>query len=394
MGYINEQYYILSLAKAIVLQDEIPIDKSVNWKVIYNLCKYHKIDNLIAYGIDYLKQEIDIPKQIIEAFDCARKQGIMRQTIQDHELKKIEEKFEQLKVSNVALKGSFLKQYYPSKDMRLLTDLDILFKSEEKEKMHQGLKELGYYLKYPGSHHDVYVKQPLTVVEMHYSCYSNSYLNQHFNNLFSRVVNKSSKKYCFEMSLEDYYLFMIGHMAKHFVYGGIGVRSIIDLIVFNVNFKDECDWKFVDEQLNYAGLLCFRNLLQKLIDGYRDDELLNCIFKSGAFGTSVNSLNLAIVKDGESEIKILKNRLYLMLSMSYHLAFPKIDFMKEKYPYLRKYTFLLPFAYFQRGFSKLVNNRQEFFNIIKKPFIPKKKGIKEIAKIYKRAGLKRENFHG
>ena len=74
MGYINEQYYILSLAKAIVLQDEIPIDKSVNWKVIYNLCKYHKIDNLIAYGIDYLKQEIDIPKQIIEAFDCARKQ--------------------------------------------------------------------------------------------------------------------------------------------------------------------------------------------------------------------------------------------------------------------------------------------------------------------------------
>ena len=83
-----------------------------------------------------------------------------------------------------------------------------------------------------------------------------------------------------------------------------------------------------------------------------------------------------------------------MLSMSYHLAFPKIDFMKEKYPYLRKYTFLLPFAYFQRGFSKLVNNRQEFFNIIKKPFIPKKKGIKEIAKIYKRAGLKRENFHG
>ena len=35
--------------------------------------------------------------------------------------------------------------------MRLLTDLDILFKSEEKEKMHQGLKELGYYLKYPGS---------------------------------------------------------------------------------------------------------------------------------------------------------------------------------------------------------------------------------------------------
>ena len=36
MGYINEQYYILSLAKAIVLQDEIPIDKSVNWKVIYN----------------------------------------------------------------------------------------------------------------------------------------------------------------------------------------------------------------------------------------------------------------------------------------------------------------------------------------------------------------------
>ena len=44
MGYINEQYYILSLAKAIVLQDEIPIDKSVNWKVIYNLCKYHKIE--------------------------------------------------------------------------------------------------------------------------------------------------------------------------------------------------------------------------------------------------------------------------------------------------------------------------------------------------------------
>ena len=49
MGYINEQYYILSLAKAIVLQDEIPIDKSVNWKVIYNLCKYHKKNSNIDY---------------------------------------------------------------------------------------------------------------------------------------------------------------------------------------------------------------------------------------------------------------------------------------------------------------------------------------------------------
>ena len=75
-----------------------------------------------------------------------------------------------------------------------------------------------------------------------------------------------------------------------------------------------------------------------------------------------------VVKDGEIEIIFLKIRLYFMLSMSYHLAFPKIDFMKEKYPYLRKYSFLLPFAYFQRGFSKFLNNRQEFLNIIKNNF--------------------------
>ena len=86
----------------------------------------HTTLNIKIYTVSYTH---------LEAFDCARKQGIMRQTIQDHELKEIEEKFEQLKVSNVALKGSFLKQYYPSKDMRLLTDLYRLFKSEEKEKM-------------------------------------------------------------------------------------------------------------------------------------------------------------------------------------------------------------------------------------------------------------------
>lgn len=50
----TEQYFIFELLGSALNQtswDTIP--EGLNWKYVYTLCKYHKIDNLAAYALDY-----------------------------------------------------------------------------------------------------------------------------------------------------------------------------------------------------------------------------------------------------------------------------------------------------------------------------------------------------
>ncbi len=47
---------------------------------------------------------------------------------------------------HVPLKGSIIKNMYPSIDMRTMSDMDILIKREDAKKVHDILIEMGVYM--------------------------------------------------------------------------------------------------------------------------------------------------------------------------------------------------------------------------------------------------------
>lgn len=392
MSKTREHKYIFKMLKAVLSDNySLTIEEGLDWNYIYKLCKFHRIDNIIGY---LSNEQINMPEDIYKQFKLAMQKGKVREVNQCFELQMIQKKFEEYGIENIPLKGSILKYYYPSPDMRFLTDLDILFKDEKTELVKQVLLEIDYQIYGLGGHHDVYIKKPYMTIEMHRRCNNeNDVLNALFDTIWQRCIKVDNSEYAYEMTIDDFYLFMVGHTAKHFKYGGIGIRMLLDFIVFENKLEARCNRSYIELNLKKSGLLTFEREIKKLLkncldDNYQfeNDDLINCIINSGAYGTIQNNLNNQILKDGSKTNRIIKNR----IKMLYEIVFPSLKNMKMKYMYLNKFPFLLPVAWIHRGVFKFIFERSEFIKVVKKPF--NKKGTQEADRVLKRVGLDKDGM--
>lgn len=230
---------------------------------------------------------------------------------------------------------------------------------------------------------------PYTVIELHRACYTcNEVIDEYFSAIWDRSQKREGKNFCFDMAWDDYYLFLIAHMIKHFSHAGIGVRSLLDLIIFKQKLEKNCNRSDIESILKNAGILKvekkMNHLAQECFSGKENsqtDELMNFIWESGLKGLSKNNVSSATVKKVGGKKKILKGQLKLFLSY----IFLEKKQMQKTYPYLKKYPFLLPVAWIHRGIYKLIFERKKVFNIIKKIF--NRKNANKIIEIRKKAGL-------
>ena len=67
------------------------------------------------------------------------------------------------------LKGCLLKHYYPETFYRSMSDMDILVRQEDRASVRECMEKLGYETECFGKEcHDVYMKPPVTNVEIHH----------------------------------------------------------------------------------------------------------------------------------------------------------------------------------------------------------------------------------
>ena len=168
----REAEYIFYMACAVVGKVNVPFPNvRPDWQKIYEISAYHRIENIVAYAVEQLclnKEYCEqIPDEVKKQFQKARLSGIMRETIQYHEYEKLTKLFEEEGIERMLLKGGLLKYEYPSQDMRFLTDLDILVKTKDLERVSVLMEKLGYRVLHKGGHHDVYQKEPCMTVEIH-----------------------------------------------------------------------------------------------------------------------------------------------------------------------------------------------------------------------------------
>lgn len=386
MNKAREQKYVFLMLKAVLTNSKLSVEDNLDWDYIYKLCKFHRIDNIIGY---LPNQQLKMPENIYQKFQLAKQKGMVREINQHFELQMIIDKFEEYKIENIPLKGSIIKNYYPSPDMRFLTDLDILFKNEKAEIVKEALLEIGYQIYEFGVHHDVYVKEPYMTVEMHRHCNTdNDSLNTLLESVWQRCIKVDDNEYTYEMPIDDYYLFMVGHMAKHFKFGGIGIRMLLDFIVFENKLESLCNRDYIESNLDKANLLTFekniKEILRKCLDDnyqFENDDLINYIINSGAYGTVQNNLNNEILKDGSKTNKVIKNRIKMLLE----IVFPCLESMKNKYSYVNRFPFLLPIAWIHRGIVKITADKNAFIKIMKTPF--NKHKMSETTEALKKAGL-------
>ena len=226
--------------------------------------------------------------------------------------------------------------------MRTSCDVDILVRSNGCERSIELLKnQLSYNQIQSNSLHDFVLNSPSGVhVELHHTLIEDEVLpeaNKILGNVWESSKLKAGFNYKYELSGEMFLYYHIVHMVKHFLSGGCGIRSMIDLwlISKNISFDDN----ILRYMLEKSKLIKFYDKAFDLTDvwfenkEYSKVDILfeNYIVDGSTFGTYSNS---AAILAGQGESKTVSFLRTMFLSF---------DNLTVLYPNLKKRPYLYPF---------------------------------------------------
>lgn len=287
--------------------------------------------------------------------------SIYRTALQVQELRELESAFEAAGIMNQPMKGAVMKFVYPSPEMREMGDIDMLIEQQVADKAYEILQERGYTMVESIKHHDIFKKPPFLVVEAHRAMYDKTVdRNQYgyFKN-FSRTTAKEGCTYTQVFGKEDFYVYMMSHMAKHFYQMGCGIRHLVDIYVYLNKYGNSMDREYLDAELDKCGILTFTKRMEELASAWLEGkektqlqkETFAYMLNSGIYGKDENGIwnKFAEEKKSKKEVGRLKLKMWYF--------FPPLHYMSEYYSYLEEKPWLLPWAWFVRGVSGLFHKK-------------------------------------
>lgn len=335
------------------------IPKNTNWESLYKICKFHKIESVVAHGLDKMNEKEMIPQEIRKKFEQAWQLEVARDATQQFSLEELKEAFEEAGVDCMALKGVFMKRFYPQPDFRMMADIDMLFRLEKEEKVDEILENLGYYCDHKDEHHYVYFRKPFMNIEMHHCLFDeDSAFTSYYKDPWKKAVRVEGKNHVYQYGWEDFYIYVLAHFAKHFKGGGSGIRSIVDIWQFEKKMKEKMNWAYVEAELEKLGLKTFLHHMEKLTSIWFEgaestpfyEELTEFIVGSGVYGT-IENYTVQTVASADRNVWLGQVKVWVST------IFLPYKWMKLQYAYLEKYPFLLPAAWMQRIFRTIFKRK-------------------------------------
>lgn len=351
--------YLAELIKA-QLENRVAADLPMGISVdeIVQIANRNQMKYLLLGALVRVK---NVPEEQKDTLRLGVMQSIYRTACQMKELKELEIAFEDAEIMNQPLKGSIMKFVYPSPEMREMSDIDMLIEQQKMEMAQEILKDRGYILVEAVKHHDIYKCGSCLVVEAHRAMYDKTVdRNQYgyFGN-FSRTSAKVGCTYTQEFGKEDFYVYMMSHMAKHFYQMGCGVRHLVDIYVYLNKYESYMNREYVECELDKCGILMFTKRMEELayiwLDGKQGEKLHNMIFSymldSGIYGKDENGIWNKFAEEKKARKKIGR------LQLKAWYFFPPLHYMSEYFPYLEEKPWLLPWAWLVRGVNGVLQHK-------------------------------------
>lgn len=353
--------YLLELLRC-ALHDETPSDKpeEVSWQEVFLLAKRHSVSALAWQAVSRLPESID--PAVNEEWRTLNYKLISKHFNQEHELVSLREAFVSRNIPYMPLKGSCIRDLYPEPYQREMADLDILIHEEDLGTACDLALSVGYCIEADTSHNVELLKKPYMCLELHRNLVPTQSVYYAYYKQPWQFAHPSEKQYCYEMTKEDYYVYMLVHTAKHYYGPGTGIRSVMDVFLFNRAYRQMLDIEYIEKQLETLKLVPFAKQIEALAEkwfalSYAENqseenvtEIEYYIINSTTYGTSGNRDRNTVRKyiDKGSSARIAKIVIYL------HMAFlPRCE-MERMFPVLKKAPVLLPFCWIIRWFRILI----------------------------------------
>lgn len=358
-----EWRYLFDIIRYSLSGGECPVaEGKLDWEYLYKLCKAHKIEAMVCNGVEHMAKEQQPPEKIMEKLKKKRKMETFRDAIQQLSLEELLDAFETEGIDCIPLKGILMKQFYPDTSLRMMADLDILYRPEQEEDVHRILLSKGYYCDHKDGSHNVYFRKPVMNIEMHHKLVPGaSVLSDYYEKVWERAELQEGKNHTYRFRWEDYYIFMLVHLCKHFRFGGSGIRSVVDIWIFMEQMENQLDWNYIKGELKKIQMEAFDSHIRKLADiwfrGSSSTEfyhtLTEFMVNSGVYGTIKNRSVHQVGND-------VKNRRSIWLAQvrrKQQFIFLPLKYIQMQYPWLEKYPILLPVAWIMRVFRTIFRKK-------------------------------------
>ncbi len=315
---IDEVIYLCTCA----VNGEVP-DKerigSINLEHLYKAAYKHNLCAIVGYALesagvfDY-------------AFIQAKAKAIRKVTVMEIDKELLFERFEQEGIWYLPLKGTVIKDFYPSVGMRQMADFDILFDGEKRSSVKDIFLELGFTSEhYAKGNHDVYFKKPVSNFEMHTDLFGQNHkkdLYDYYRDVKRLMQKDDNNKYGYHLSANDFYIYITAHEYKHYSGGGTGLRSLLDTYIIWQKLGKEFDTDYIHTQTDKLDITEFeqknKRLALDLFGGKKlsseEQEMLEYIIFSGTYGNTKNNIENKVGKFGggkKGKRKYIMSRLFL-----------------------------------------------------------------------------------
>lgn len=341
----------------------------LDYQKLFDLASQHQISALIynqIYNFDDFSEDIkqrwkrDALK--INAFQTRKTMKILQ----------VYRQFLKQGLKVLIVKGLVCRSLYPQPDNRQSNDEDLYVRKEEYETVKDILLKNNFTVISENDDVTTFI-DPVSglSIELHtalFSSESKAYGNyqRYFDQAFDEcIVHRIDGVEVYSLEYTQHLLFLILHFVKHFFHGGVGIRQVVDIVMYSEAYGDKVDWdRLYDilKDLNIYVLIVnlFAMAHDKLefdytkirvpegIDKSDYQDLLKDIMDAGIFGQSsserIHSATITLNTISDGKTSVLKS------------IFPSLKEMQGKYKYLNKYPVLLPFAYFSRIVNYKKNN--------------------------------------
>ncbi len=353
--------YFLDAIKSIL--NNIPFQTSsegVDFELLYSFASMHGMSGMLGWCETAIA---DASKEIKTKIVNDRNQNIASEAVQEIVISAFLDEMEDCGMRALPLKGFYMKNLYPHPAMRTMSDTDILIEEEKMNDITAIMQKLGLKHHRDTDNESVF-ESPQLSVELHRKLIDDTKgrLRDYYREHWKFAVPASGKKYICNMTSEDFYIFAVNHMAKHYTGGGVGLRHMMDIYLL---LQKDYDWEYINNEFDKLGVSKFANQVKTLskiwfeIDCTMqpDKELWefgNTILKSGSFGEKNERLIAAMHTSKRSGGKAVSGIVMLI-----RRVFPSLGHMETLFPIVKRHKWLYPVFWIRRAWDICFSRRSE-----------------------------------
>lgn len=376
---LNGRFLIHLISCGLSGKKENMLWQDVSLQKVFEIAKKQRVVSLALAG---LEETVIDDEELRKRFEHEDNAAIWLHSRQELERDLLYEAFESRGIRFMPLKGLVIKEIYPEGYARTMSDFDILVDEENVLEVKHMMEELGYTTKEFGlEHHDIYKKGKGICVEIHRDLMPDEgeHLYTGFDNAWDEKLTRQDEqnKMFYRQNIDEFYIFMIAHAAKHFFLSGFGMRLVLDIGVYRKKYKDELDKYYIDKRLKELKIGRFAKILELLADVWMN-ETTDFKAEGSLLYKGISETDLRDVEDMEKALlcstvygdssqfravnadsKKVSSEKGLVINSAIRRIFPQKRFMTIDYPILKRHGWLLPVCWIMRIFKWVFSDKKK-----------------------------------